>query len=409
VLDLTPSFYGSVAQAAFGVPGAASAYDRETKKFTQEIRWSSSGGQSLDWLFGLFYTHEDSLADYVPYAVNPATDQSAGVLLTDPIPTKYAEFAGFGDLTWHITERFDIQVGGRESQIKQVYQETISGPALPLIGFADPSIQPPEHSKDNAFTYLVTPKLKLDADLMIYARLASGYRPGGPNPTCTLFNLPCHFSSDKTTNYELGLKGKALNHLLSFDASVYYIKWKDIQLEAQNAVAAFLTNGSSAKSEGIELAAEMNPLKGLKISTWVAFNNAVLTAGFPSTASAYGVAGDRLPFSSRFSGNFSVDDEFPLARGTVGFLGGSVSYVGNRESDFSVSPQTARLVLPSYAKIDLHAGVGYESWRVSLFANNVGDKRGIVGLGGAFGLGSTPVLANYIQPRTVGLALSRNF
>jgi outer membrane receptor protein involved in Fe transport len=406
VSDLSPSFYGTfLAPTVYGVSAAAGTTLRASKKFTQEIRWSSSGGQSLDWLLGLFYTHEDSSSDFASYAVNPATGKSVGGLLTGSQPMTYAEYAGFGDLTWHITERFDIQVGGRESHNSQAYQDTYSGPGWALFGLGDPTVQPRVHTKDSAFTYLVTPQWKLDADRMIYVRLASGYRPGGPNVDCTLFPVPCHFGSDKTYNYELGLKGSALDHLISFDASAYYINWKDIQLTVANVNDTFVSNGSSAKSEGIELAADVKPLRGLKISTWVAYNNAVLTSDFPPNSSAAGVSGDRLPFSSRFSGNFSVDDDFPLAHGTTGFFGGSISYIGNRESDFTLFG-LVRPTLPSYTKVDLHAGVRYESWKVSLFVNNVADKRGFAGMTSDRVVRPWNI---YIQPRTVGLSLSKNF
>jgi hypothetical protein len=34
-----------------------------------------------------------------------------------------------------------------------------------------------------AFTFLITPEYKFSDDEMAYARVASGYRPGGPNYT----------------------------------------------------------------------------------------------------------------------------------------------------------------------------------------------------------------------------------
>jgi iron complex outermembrane recepter protein len=55
---------------------------------------------------------------------------------------------------------------------------------------------------------------------MAYARVATGYRPGGPNPTSTVCGLPPHFNPDKTRNYEIGVKGDVLGRLLSFDASM---------------------------------------------------------------------------------------------------------------------------------------------------------------------------------------------
>jgi len=88
-----------------------------------------------------------------------------------------------------------------------------------------------------------------------------------------------------------------------------------------------------------------------------------------------------------------------------GFVGGEVSYVGDREDAFSaVSPQ--RQDLPAYAKLDLHAGTKYNSWTVNFYVNNVTDKRGLI----SGGVGNQlPYAFYYIQPRTVGLSASKTF
>src|SRR5207253_2606992 len=112
------------------------------------------------------------------------------------------ESALFGDLTLHFTDRFEVQVGGRETQIRQRYDETDVGPVVRLFfGFPSPLFEPTEHSKESAFTYLLTPRLKISTDLMVYARLASGYRGGGPNPAASLFNLPRTFDPDKCNDF----------------------------------------------------------------------------------------------------------------------------------------------------------------------------------------------------------------
>src|SRR5207247_5388319 len=116
-------------------------------------------------------------------------------------------------------------------------------------------------------------------DLIVYARFASGYRPGGPNPTCTLLGFPCQYAPDKTSNYELGIKGNTAGHAFSFDASLYYIDWKNIQLNLLDPVSnfAYYANASRAKSQGVELWIESRPLTGLNIAAWIAWNDAVLT------------------------------------------------------------------------------------------------------------------------------------
>jgi iron complex outermembrane recepter protein len=110
-------------------------------------------------------------------------------------------------------------------------------------------VNPPEHTKDHSFTYLLTPRYRFSPNLMVYARVASGYRPGGPNPTCVLYPVPCQYAPDKTRNYELGLKAQTQEHRLSFDASVYYIDWRNIQLQVAQADTEFtyFTNASKAR------------------------------------------------------------------------------------------------------------------------------------------------------------------
>jgi outer membrane receptor protein involved in Fe transport len=240
---------------------------------------------------------------------------------------------------------------------------------------------------------------------MVYARLASGYRAGGPNAAP---GAPHEYSPDKTQNYELGMKGDFLDHSLSLDASLYYINWKDIQLSLLTPnFFGYNGNGSRAKSQGIEVSAESRPLTDLTIAAWIAFSDAHLTEALP-TNNAIGAPGDKLPYSNRFSGNFSVQQDFPLWRNAKGFVGGAVSYVGNREGEFasifSVSPQ--RQVFPAYARTDLRAGVKYDSWSMNLYVNNVADRRGIL----SGGLNAYPPYAfNYIQPRAIGVSFAKTF
>src|SRR5262249_49765840 len=126
------------------------------------------------------------------------------------------------DLTFHITDAFDVQIGGRESVNHQTYDETDSGPlALAFFG-VDPLMYPTERATKKAFTYLFTPRLKLTPGWIIYARIASGYRPGGPKAGGVLFVFPPLYRAEKTTNYERGTKGDFLDHILSPEASVYY-------------------------------------------------------------------------------------------------------------------------------------------------------------------------------------------
>ena len=146
------------------------------------------------------------------------------------------------------------------------------------------------------------------------------------------------------------------------------------------------------------------PLRGLSITAWGAYNDAQLTGPLPVTSTTRGSKGDQLPFSAEWSGSVSVDGEFPVALRLTGFVGASVSYTGDRMGGFT--GPGIRQELPDYTQVGVNAGMKGDAWTVNLYGNNIFDKRGAVlgGLGFLY-----PTSFTYIQPRTVGLSLTRAF
>jgi outer membrane receptor protein involved in Fe transport len=392
---------GVYSELGYGVSGAVLTQDVRTNKFSQEVRATVSLSDKLEWLVGAFYTHEGSNVNQDWYAAEPTSGDILGYTLLGSWPTTFQEYAAFTDFTAHLSDKLQMQVGVREGKNKQTYSEVdhfnIGGGPFDIFS-------PEVTTEDNSFTYLATLQYTFVRDLMAYARLSSGYRPGGPNQDCAAFNEPCHFGPDKTQNYELGVKGDLYDRRLSFDASVYHINWKDIQLQLILPGGAFYVNGGRAKSDGVELAVQSKPFTGTTIGATTAWNRAVLTESLLPDTTLIGNDGDRLPNSARWSGNLSLDQEFPALAGTRGFVGGAISYVGDRLSVFMPAPGT-REQFPGYAQINMRGGVRSDGWNLTVYGNNVLDKRGVLSGGlGAFFPGYI-----YIQPRTVGLSVSRSF
>jgi len=393
----------------FGAPGTPATEHNRTNKITQEVRLADSIGTRFDWLVGAFYTHERSQYAQDLLAEDPASGNIVGQWAHYSAPATYEEYAAFADLTVHFTNRFDVQVGGREARINETFSGIQTGPYDDVfLGQPSPYIIPEERSRNNAFTYLLTPRFKLSSEVMLYARLASGYRPGGPNANAP--GLPSKYNPDKTQNYEIGAKADFWDHRLTLDSSIYYIDWKDIQMFLLDPVTfqGYTANGSRAKSQGLELSAELRPVRGLKIGGWVAWDNAELTQALPANTTAAAGPGDRLPYSSRFSANASVEDDFPLTDRLIGFGGFTASYVGGRLGEFAsiyaASPQ--RQEFPSYTRLDLRAGLRYDGTTLSLYVNNATDERGVL----SGGLGTSPPFAFiYLQPRTIGVTVSQTF
>jgi len=254
----------------------------------------------------------------------------------------------------------------------------------------------------------------LARDVMVYGRIASGYRIGGPNANGGLNGIPEGYKPDKTTNFELGVKGEFLEHRLNIDASVYHISWHDFQVAVLTPqFNYFLTNAGDAESNGVELSVQARPGMGLTISAQASYNDAKLTQDMPADAvraGSFGLNGDKLPYSIPWSGGFAVNQDIPVTGGWTGFVGGAVTYVGRRRGEFASDAASLRPQMSAYTMLDLRAGVRFNSWLLNLYLNNVANERGVVGVWPTTVTGVTGgYYGTIIQPRTLGLSVSRNF
>ena len=407
-LDFSSAF-PALTQAQFGVVGDPQRDHSNITRFTQELRASSPLGSYFDGLLGVFYSHEADHWRFGPFlAENPTSGAIVGTWGVDnpaAAPITYNEDAVFADVTFHPTDKFNIQVGGRYSQFSITPEPLIvTGPlSTVVLGFPTENYSPYDKFtvNEHAPTYLFTPQYKISPDFMIYTRFASGFREGGTNAGTA--NVPLVVKPDKTEDYDVGLKGDFLNHKISVDASLYYIDWKNIQLPLLNAASfSYIGNGGAAESKGAELSVQVTPVSNLKVAAWASWDQAVITK---SAAGFFANPGAPLPNTPRFSGNVSVTENFAMTQDVNGFVGATTSYVGNREDIFLASA-APRQYLPAYAKLDLRSGVNYESWTVNFTINNAADRRGVV----SGGTGNTIPYAFYlIQPRTFGLSVVKAF
>jgi outer membrane receptor protein involved in Fe transport len=404
--DISPLF-GPLLEEIIGVPGlGATIYQHYgTEKFTQELRAASRGENLVDWLGGAFFTHETSV--FVQDLNSVFTNDGSPVTFLPPLSdgtgnSEYKEGAVFADATVHIGSQFDVQGGLRYSKNWQSSLNLSSG----LLGNPGVTVGQGD-SSEGVTTFLFTPSYKFDPNDMLYGRIASGYRAGGPNYTLAGYEYP--FGSDKSTNYEIGYKGALLDRRLTIDTDFFYITWKNIQLLGSDANdQSFYSNAGSAISKGWEFSSQYRPLGGLTLGFSAAYTDAYLNSTAPP--GIYALPGFRLPYSARWSGRASVDEQFPLAGDVTGDVGGDYSYVGERQSDFTADDSTPRVSLPSYRVIDLHAGIVVKHYSVNLYVKNLADERGILAAS-PLTLSKTPAYEgiSVIQPRTAGISASVKF
>jgi iron complex outermembrane receptor protein len=396
--------FGGAAEFIYGVPTSAATILEKSSKFSEELRLSSIAGSKLDWQLGAFYTSENSAPNIgLFYGNEPSTGASIGLLYSYPFAANYDEYAAFGDLTYHVTDRVDVQVGGRESHNHQHFNQDVTGPlegGESILGVG---------SHDNSFTYLVTPQLRLSDSIMTYARFASGYQPGGPNtPSTPTAGVPQTFGPSTTTNYELGVKMRLFDRRLSIDADIFYIDWSKIQLTGSTPAGfTYVFNGGKAKSQGAEVSAELRPLDKLTLSAAFAYVDALLTnnvgAGFP------GASGDSLPYSSKYSASLSADHRFHVAGSVDGFAGATAAYVGKRYEGFPPLLGAPQPLIPSYTYANVQGGILTHGLTVTAFVKNVTNKLGILSSQAFYPNPNGSIRTAVLTPRTVGLSLEKQF
>jgi iron complex outermembrane recepter protein len=402
------SLFNPLLGPIFGIPnfGVGLGQSFSTDKFSQEFRFDGHLGSNIDWLAGTFYTHESSnfYQIFNPVYTNSGAPIPDLPLLTDTVGTStYQEYAVFGDVTYHFTPQFDIQGGLRVSYNNQ--HSLFVGNGIDFFGGASVGIGT---SSQTVPTFLVTPEYKFSEDFMVYGRIASGYRAGGPN-----FNVPGHetqFQSDSTVNYEIGLKQDLLEHTAHVEVSAFYITWHNVQLLGVNALdQEFFSNAGSAVSKGFEFSGQYNPVRGLTLAGNATYANAHLTTDAP--AGIYAPSGSQLPYAPEWSGQVSATYTFPLVNKWSGRIGADYSYVGQRYGDFPSSPPPpGRPELPSYGVGNVHAGVDDGKYSADLWVHNVGNERGLLAANaGQLSGALDSYVATIIQPLTVGVSLAMKF
>lgn len=403
--DVTAAF-GPILGPAFGMPGLGFSLLQPIAldKFTQELRLESPESRTLEWRVGVFYTREHSTnhqhmlafdaATGTPIALPPLADTYIG-------PANFTEWAAYGDVTWHVTSRFSVLVGARYSHDRTSYTQSSEGL---LVGSNHYTID----GSDSPVTYLFNPSFKFSDNVMAYARVASGFRPGGPNVGVPPgLGAPLTFGPDKLVSYELGLKSTFLDKHMMFDVAAFYIDWSQIQLTVVKGGIGFQGNGGNATSRGVEVSWKYAPVDGLMISANTAWTDAKLAEDTPP--GLFGYKGDRLPYVPKWSANLGVDYNFPLAAGWSGFVGASYRFIGERMSDFTASP-APRFDVPGYHGVDLRIGANRGRWTFKAYVKNLTDERGITKLGSETTVPTAgPFAAAYVAPRTIGVSASVDF
>ena len=437
-IDSTSQF-GEVADLLLGLPEPGSSFVRynfNLDKITQEFRLQSSSGGRFEWMLGGFYTREQARQGQLAWLGQrdgsplPAPyDEMFGTLAIIDLPSTYKEYAVFANGSWRFSDRFKLDLGLRQARNDQWFSQNVPTGILAPIG------ESPGESSEDVFTWSLSPQFKLSDGTLLYARVATGYQPGGPN--VALPGIPPQVDSSMLDSYEIGIKSQFLDRRVTLDVSAFRIDWEDIQVATSFNGIGGLVNGGEATSQGVELSSLFSITDALTLGLNGAYTDATLKNDFAPTVVPQdgfdvilwtGLANDRMPYSPKVSWTATAEYAFTTPGGLSGQVGGGLRWVGTRLNDTTelqritaagdpdtlLAPDqiTAPLRLGSYRSLDLYAGIGRGSWELRAYINNATGEDAWLTMdpvAGALSGATARVAAVPIQPRTYGLELDLRF
>ncbi|MFL6724182.1 MAG: TonB-dependent receptor domain-containing protein [Sphingomicrobium sp.] len=370
----------------------------------------------------------------------------------------------FGEMTYDVTPELSLTAGGRYYWYKNSLEGFFgfnwfipgdftshpgysSNPQYRCPLFPPPTIGGPctnvdKTTKGNGAVYRFNATYKPNDDLLLYATLSKGFRPGGINRRGI---LP-PYDPDFLVNYEAGAK-ISFGTGSHFNFAIYQENWKDIQLSflGQNGLTE-IRNAGDARIRGAEADLYLRLAPGLSWSTGVSYNDAELRNDFCKIANeefdctidadldGNGVIGNepveinetlaekgtRLPITAKWKLNSRVRYDWNLTTDIKSHVQLAVSYEGDRRQDLRDLERSILGDLDAYTLVDTSAGIEKGPWSVDLYVKNLFDVRGQVTKGvqcletvcgdpeGLTEIGPK-IYTTVTRPRTIGLRVGRKF
>ncbi len=421
------------------------------RSFIEEVRLVSKPGTAIDYVVGLYYQRQPASVNsnqplpgsvaYSNYIGMPNPTTHGDNIYSYNRNTVFTDKAVFGELTYHLTDNWQVTGGTRffqqpyssriESYFYQCGAVCSSDQTNPLGAMtASSAVKFSNHIWKLNSSYDFTPTFKL------YTTFSEGFRHGGVSglpangPYASPEDLQT-FKPDLAKNYEVGVKGSLFDHRVSYFADVYLMNIQNFQFNSVNLSGGIpgAFNGSSARSQGLELESQIALTHQLTGSIGYAFTRSYVTETFnildyvpfalvPSQGGTGQLAplfggpipeGRELPGVSRHIVNASADYTIPAnSMGTL-TLHADANYRSSQASNINPGYYYYYVIPSAFlanARVSLETNTNLT---YSLFVRNITNNPDFTGGVNDQEFNNPYRLRNVGRPRTVGLGFRYSF
>ncbi len=417
-----PFLLGFPVSSPSGVNSGASIHGYfHADSWTQEFRLTSPGDTRLRYVAGLWYASNDldrfldrgpvlQLARYLAESTNQ-------------------NYSAYANATFDVTDKLSLTGGLRANRQKISY-------AFDKTIFASTAIgAPTSHqlfagaNQDDAVTGKIGLQYKVTPDIMTFATYSTGYK-GQAYDLVSTFNAAIAAQMpvppETAKNYEIGFKSSLFDRRVYLNATLFRADYRGFQTSVTSFLPdgtflTFLNSVGHLRTQGVEIDGVARVTRNLRLNSAFAYTDATVQSfpngpcygGQVTTASTdpgyvgapgecystprtngrvQNLHGQRLNNTPKFKFNIGGQYDIDLpGMPFKGFVG--VAYRWQDDVNFSLS-QDPRTIQKAYGVMDLSLGVTdlKDRYKLSIFANNLLDKRYAQGLGNTTSGYSNPAI-----------------
>jgi len=214
---------------------------------------------------------------------------------------------------------------------------------------------------------------KINENNTIGLKSQKSYRAGGMEYDL-LNDAEYEYKDEKVWNYELSLSGNSPDKKINYSANLFYMDWKDQQLNIpqipRDSSTAIISNVNDSQVYGgeLEIQAQANENLTLFASLGAAvteFEDFKLNQFRTETI----LSGEKFPRSPNFTAAVGFEHQFESGF----FLGADMKYTSSRVSR-SIFEGLERDDLPEYTILNLRLGYRQDDWSITAFASNLTNE-----------------------------------
>ncbi len=349
--------------------------------WSEELRLASDDSGRLIWLLGGYF--------YKNRRESNTLSNGVGIFARNTV--RVTNLAAFANLEYKLTDQLSVIGGLRYDHEKRSLENPVIGSFF--------------ERKAGEWLPSATVSFKPTEDIHLYATYTRGYHSGGTNDPAFAPANRINYEPEFLTNYEIGMKGRVADGLVSYSVAAFLMNWTNQQINRPspiNPVRSYIENAGKSRIKGVEGSVQANLVDGLTLNAAIS----VLDAKFvdyldPNSALVFGISpdlsGNDLSFAPDLTVSGGAQYVFPLNDGGWDVrLRADASHVGERS--FNV---TNLLIADAYTVVNLYAGVQNEQFQIGLFADNAFDERYLTG--GSISSSVFPPLLTVGKPRIYGV------